>query len=795
MSDFQEIVYVGEMALPGTIGHLLILISTFTALFSAFCFFLSARNEAIAKQRIFSAAKWIYMIHLLALAGVGIILYFLIFNHRFEYNYVYRYSSMSLQMKYIVACLWAGQEGSFWVWALLQGLAGLIAMLKTNVFRAPVMAIVSLSQFFLTSMLLGVQVMGQRIGSSPFSLIRELPEYAGDVFFKDPYYVEKITDGLGLNPLLENPWMVSHPPVLFLGYALFLIPYAYAFSALWKKDFEGWIKPAVPWVIASLTALGAGILLGGRWAYESLTFGGFWAWDPVENASLVPWLIFTGAMHFMLLNLKRKQQYHTSFIFVFLGFLFVLYAAFLTRSGILAETSVHSFSAEKKYLQLVIFMAVFFILPLSGLVLHWKKIPHSESERLFSRDFFLFAGSIVLMLSAFQIIFATSIPVINALFGTNMAPPSDPVSYYNSWQLPFALMIVILIGLSQFLNYGKNDIRIFFLQLLFSFLISIGLTLAYLVLIPTRPLILLLLGFSIFAVFASLDYMLRFYKRPQNIPASLAHTGFGIFMAAIVLTFTNEKTISGDPVTKAENIKLVKGEVTKLGNYNVIYSNRTTKVNETYYTLDFLKLNADSAFILDFTLTPSINRHPQMGQVSNPATRHEIMKDIYTYVSHAHEVDFADDKGHSLMLREMIQPGDTLMAMRSFIIFDSLHVEMPGDENDRISLHARFQIKSMMLPPHEVWISYSIEGENTFFDDAFLETQNIRLRFEGVGDQPRSIILGVYGEAEDHIVVHAVIFPYIRLLWLGAFVMLAGFVWALIRRMNAVRQTPRLHEN
>lgn len=788
MGDFQGIEYVGELTTPGRIGHLMVLISVFTALFAAFYYWLSERKEGIEKQRLAKAANWIYGVHTIALLVIGVILYYLIFNHRFEYNYVWRYSSMTLPVRYIVASLWAGQEGSFWVWALLQGLTGLYIVLWVGNRKAPVMAVVALSQFFLTSMMLGIQVLGFKIGGSPFALLRDLPEYAGEMFFMDPNYVSQIADGLGLNPLLENPWMVSHPPVLFLGYAFFVVPYAYAIAGLWKKDFTGWIKPAMPWVILSLIALGTGILLGGRWAYESLTFGGFWAWDPVENASLVPWLIMVGALHFMLLNLHRKQNYGASFIFAFLGFLFVLYATFLTRSGILAETSVHSFSSDKKFQQLVLYMAAFFLIPLILLIRNWKKIPKKENDNLLSRDFFLFAGSIVLLLSSFQIIFATSIPVINAVLGTNMAPPTDPVDYYNSWQLPFAVMIAALIALSQFLNYGKNDSALFFRNLIFSALVSIGLTLAYSVFFPARFMNLLLLGSSIFAVFASLDYMLRFFKRPQNYPATITHIGFGLFLAAVVLTFSNERTISRDPVTRAEDVKLSKDKITRLGDYHVVYSGRTTEVNETFYTLDFLRMRQDSSFIHDFTLVPSINRHPQMGQVSNPATRHKMMKDIYTYISHAHEVDFTDADGYSLLMHEHVKPGDTLVAMRSFIIFDSLRVEMPsGVEN--ISLHARFQIRSMMFEPREVWISYHLDEEFESFEDAYLEDLELKLRFESVTEQPKTIILGIYGKADDHIILRAIIFPYIRLLWLGTFVMLAGLIWSLVRRIKRARTT------
>jgi len=787
MGEFHDIEYIGEMIIPGRLGNLLIMIATITALFSAFYYWFSERKENIARLRTANIAKWLYIIHAIALIAVGAILFFLIFNHRFEYNYVWRYSSTALPARYIVASIWAGQEGSFLTWAFLQGLTGLFIVFCVKNYRSAVMAIVAFSQFFLSSMLLGIRVFGLRIGSSPFALHRELPEYAGETFFLDPNYVENIVDGLGLNPLLENPWMVSHPPVQFLGYALFVVPYAYAMAGLWKKDYTGWIKPALPWVIASLIAFGSGILLGGRWAYESLTFGGFWAWDPVENASLVAWLVMAGTLHFMLLNIHRKQHYKATFIFAFLSFLFVLYATFLTRSGILAETSVHSFSTDKRFQQLVLFIFLFLLVPLIGMIRRWKVIPHAESNKLLSREFFLFAGGIVLLLSAFQIIFATSIPVINAVLGTNMAPPTEPVDYYNSWQIPFALMILGLVAVSQFLRFGKNESGPLLRKLLLSAIVAVVLTAVYWVFHPSRFLNLLLLAFAIFAAMTALDYLLRFFKNYQNKPASITHIGFAVFIAGAVLTFTNERTISRDPVSRADNVKLVQGVVTQLGDYHVVYSNRNTIVNETFYQLDFLNLQADSTYTHDFTLVPSINRHPEMGQVSNPDTRHKMAKDIYTYVSHAHHVDFTDAHGYSMLSHHQMKPGDTIVAQRSFIIFDSLRVEIPGDAFEKIYLHARFQVKSMMFPSREVWVSYRVDDKSESFTDAYLEDMDIKLRFENVSEQPQTIVLGIYGKAEEHIILRAIIFPYIRVLWLGAFIMLGGLVWAMVNRIKQAR--------
>jgi cytochrome c-type biogenesis protein CcmF len=192
-------------------------------------------------------------------------------------------------------------------------------------------------------MLLGVFIFDYRIGSNPFLLLREHPEFSNLPFVKIPTYLQNL-DGRGLNPLLQNYWMTIHPPTLFLGFASTLIPFAYAIAGLWKKRYAAWLKPAIPWTFFGVMILGTGILMGGAWAYESLSFGGFWAWDPVENASLVPWLTFVGGAHVMLVARARNHSIGAAAILNIATFILILYSTFLTRSGILGDTSVHAFT-------------------------------------------------------------------------------------------------------------------------------------------------------------------------------------------------------------------------------------------------------------------------------------------------------------------------------------------------------------------------------------------------------------------------------------------------------------------
>ena len=155
-----------------------------------------------------------------------------------------------------------------------------------------------------------------------------------------------IKDGNDLNPLLQNYWMVIHPPVLFLGFASTIVPFAFAIGGLWTKRFTEWTKAALPWALFSAGMLGLGIMMGAAWAYESLNFGGYWAWDPVENASLVPWLVLVAGVHTLLIYRHTGNALRTTYLFFILSFLLVLYSTYLTRSGDLQDTSVHAFTGD-----------------------------------------------------------------------------------------------------------------------------------------------------------------------------------------------------------------------------------------------------------------------------------------------------------------------------------------------------------------------------------------------------------------------------------------------------------------
>ncbi|MBL7923604.1 MAG: cytochrome c biogenesis protein CcsA, partial [Bacteroidia bacterium] len=424
----MNIEYQGEHLGYGQLGNLLVILSFTAALLSALSYFISSRSKEEGLLPWLRLSRLSFSIHAISVIGIVVLLYYLIHGHFFEYYYIWQHSNTVLPIKYMWACLWEGQEGSFLIWSFWHVILSFFIIRKSGKWEAPVMFTIMVIQTFLASMLLGLEFGGIKIGSNPFILLRNHPDFANLPFIQMADYLSKITDGRGLNPLLQNYWMVIHPPTLFLGFAATAVPFAYAIGGLITRQVKEWVMPALPWTYFGIMVLGTGILMGGAWAYESLSFGGFWAWDPVENASLVPWLTLVGAAHVMLVFKKNQASLLSSFVLVSFTFILVLYSTFLTRSGILGDTSVHAFTDLGMKGQLVLYMAFFTILAIALLIRYRKDISgKTEDDHISSREFWMFMGMLILVISAIQITITTSIPVINKVFGTKMAPPADAV--------------------------------------------------------------------------------------------------------------------------------------------------------------------------------------------------------------------------------------------------------------------------------------------------------------------------------------------------------------------------------
>jgi cytochrome c-type biogenesis protein CcmF len=796
--------YIGENQIAGKIGELLVIVSFVSSLLASIFYIQSSSisHELSAEKKL---GRLFYRLHSLSFLALVAILFYLIATHSFEYYYVWRHSSSELPMRYILSCFWEGQEGSTMLWAFWNIILGNILLFTTKKWEGGVMSVFASVQAFLSAMLLGIYFFDLQIGSNPFTLLREHADMANLPFTSNPNYLEFV-EGNGLNPLLQNYWMTIHPPTVFFGFATTLIPFAYALVALWKKEYQSWIKPSLPWTFFGIGILGLGILMGGAWAYEALSFGGFWAWDPVENSSLVPWLVLVAAGHLMLINRNKIRSLFTTFALALFSFLMVVYSTYLTKSGILGETSVHSF-ADGLPGQLIVFLVFYCLLALFALFTNGRQfLKKTEEDAFWSREFWIFLGALILVISAFQITLSSSIPVINELFGASLAPPADPIEHYNSWQTPLAVLVTLFVAVSQFLKYKKTEVKVLFRQLTPSLLLSLAGTFAFTYLLQIEAFFMNLLLFtSLFAFLANTDYLLRLLKgNVKKGGSAIAHMGFGLVILGSLLSAGNKKIISKNhsPVNinfennkdaNNENVMLLKNDTVLMEPYFVTYRQRRVEDKFVYYDMDYLRLNENGKYVKQFSLSPYIQLNQQMGNVPEPSTKHFWNEDIFTHITYA-DLENLDEE-----TQEAYREADTLKLSLGDSLFSSnaiLRLSAFKRQLNRDSLHLNEEdialgliitaktLEGKRYKAHPVMV---IRGNRIFSIEDEIEELGIRFGFAGVDPETEklSILLAEKNKnSGDFIIMQAILFPYINVLWIGCIVMVVGSLIAVWNRLK-----------
>jgi len=599
----------GEHLLIGQIGYFLTLLAFCSALVAAYANCKAAGTKDMLEERSWQRlARISFFTNVVAVIGLFLTLYLIIYNHYFEYKYAHQHSKRSLDMQYLLSCFWEGQEGSFMLWGFWNAMLGLALIRWSKKWEFPVMTVMSMVQLFLASFLMGIYFFDIRIGTNPFVLMRN--EFPDAPIFQDADYLAKyLTDGNGLNILLQNYWMVIHPPVLFLGFASSVVPYAFAVAGLWKKDHAGWVRPAMPWALFCAGILGLGIMMGAAWAYESLTFGGYWAWDPVENASMVPWLLLVAGIHTLMIFQSTGYSLKASYLFICLSFLLVLYSTFLTRTGALGDTSVHSFTGEGStlYWHLIIMQLFFILLPLILYFRDRKNVPVVvKEESMNSREFWMFVGSLLLLISGLYIIVLTSLPFFNKLFGTSWAIGKDVEYVYNRIMILVAIIIGLLTAITQYFKYKDTTRKYIWSKLLIPTIISA--VLAALVSIfggidydnygaGFLAAIHLALWTAIYAVVANASYLIVVLKwKMKAAGSSITHFGFGLMLVGILISSAKKELISenrtgiavsglkdakGRDEDPLENITLIYNIPTPMGKYTVTYLGDSTETQQT----------------------------------------------------------------------------------------------------------------------------------------------------------------------------------------------------------------------
>jgi cytochrome c-type biogenesis protein CcmF len=510
-------------------------------------------------------ARRLYYAYVFSILLASFLLLTRLISHDFRLSYVASYSGRDLPLYYLFSTFWAGQEGSFMLWLFWGALIGLFVLRSAKEQEAPVMVV------YLASFLGIVAIL---VKQSPFRFLAQIPP-----------------DGQGLNPLLQDPWMVIHPPVMFSGFASLSVPFAFAIGALWMKRWDGWVVRAMPWALFTFVTLGTAILMGGYWAYKTLGWGGYWGWDPVENTSLVPWLATVALVHGMFLQKMRAKHRKINIILAILAFCCILYGTFLTRSGVLADFSVHSFIDLGITGWLVGIIVIFLVGGLGLLAWRWREIPvvsdvdaatGKEKEEPFLSRSVLFILSVTLFCaSGLVILLGTSAPILTRVAGK---ASQVATSFYNVTHRPIAGLMALLLLLVPYLSWrgesGKGVLRKALVPGAVG-LLSVGVFFAAGVRGAGD---LLILAFAVAGFVANAETAILFVRRKavKTMGGYLAHIGMSIMLVGILISGVYEKRTT---------VNLVRNRPVSVGS-NTLTFTRTVFVTDSGDVKRFEELNA-----------------------------------------------------------------------------------------------------------------------------------------------------------------------------------------------------------
>lgn len=414
------------------LGFYLLLLSGISTGYGAIAALCAAK---LRHKRLYRSAQAAAIAAGLLTVTAAVIFWYLLYTRNYGVSYIYKNSSNDLPWHYTFSAFWSSLEGSHFLWTLLLAIFTMIAHLSYNKENEHIMPYVSAA---LQSVLAWMYYLAVTY-SNPFEPTFPVQE-----------------NGLGMNALLQNPYMMIHPPSLFTGYTCLAIPYAYCIAALCYGDVtEGWVKTARRWTLFAWSFLTFGIFLGGRWAYVELGWAGYWAWDPVENSSFLPWLFATALLHSLLIQEKLGQLKRLSIGLGIFGFFFSFFGTFITRSGVIS--SVHSFAQSPIGPNYLIFLGAIAFVALLLYGLRSQLILPSKVSKIWgtSKETAVIVGQFVLITFAVIVFIGTVYPIVSeALMGVrfNIQAP-----YFNTFApyIGFSLVLVIMVGNLMAFHTGK----------------------------------------------------------------------------------------------------------------------------------------------------------------------------------------------------------------------------------------------------------------------------------------------------------------------------------------------------
>jgi cytochrome c-type biogenesis protein CcmF len=793
------------------VGSIILSLALVFSIISMVLYYLTFKgyNNTLNFARVFYHAMAIFVI------AASTFLWYAILTHQYQYKYIFSYSNNSLSTGLLLSSFWGGQEGSFMLWLLLTAIIGVILQSyssKRGDLEPRVMAVFTLATTFLlvmvspwfknpfeyiwvTPVFIEMKSINPQFLSMPFiqgfiftdqqsggSFVQMSKDLYAQLTLSGISVNDFIINGRGLNPQLLNFWMQIHPPILFVGFAMATVPFAFALAALMKDDYKEWISQAFPWLLAGTGILGLGIMLGGYWAYEMLGWGGYWAWDPVENSSLIPWLIGVAAIHTMLVQ-KRSQQKgegigryaKTNLILSILVYILVLYSTFLTRSGVLGDASVHSFvdPGMVVYLFLIVFISSFTLLGLGMVAYRWKSLNQQapQDEGLLSRELALFTAAIILCASAIIVFVGTSSP----LFGQSV-----DVSFYNEMHVPLAIIVGLLNGISLILKWKNTSTKELINGSIRALVISIIITALIVVIGGVTDIMMILLTFaSSFALVVNAEIAINIIRKNlKMLGAYLAHIGLAIFILGVIgsAAHSSEKTID-----------LIKGKPVEAFGYQMTFTGYEPIENGTKYAFK-IKLSKDGK---EYSAAPIM----YIAEYNNSLMREPSIlvtptKDIYIAPL---GYDEGGNQSQNSSLR--IEKGSTVDYNGVKISFTKFN--MSPDVMKAMQEGKDFQIGAVITiegngKKEEVELLRKQSGGEAEFTAYESKDLNLKLQLANLSASGIELIPSTLDaqpenkpqEKKEVLTVNASVKPFVSLVWIGVLVMVIGFFVAVSRRLK-----------
>ncbi len=745
------------------LGRILLWAAMAVAIITAFAYFqverkLSSSDKSGSDNEfgLKKARRWFLLTGALIFVTM-LYLWWLIMTERYEVAYVHDYTNRELPTLYRFAAFWGGQAGTWILWAFFTILWGFLVWKFARPYEPATMAILSGMIFLLL-----------------------LP-----AAIEDPFRIShpNATDGRGLNPLLHNFWMALHPPSMFVGYASMGLPFALALAGLWRKDWHGWTRYALPAACFGTAAFGLGITLGGIWSYEVLGWGGYWAWDPVENASFIPWLACAGLMHLLVVQRTTKSAARAVTFLALLTFLTTYYATFVTRSGFIQ--SVHSFGTSPISWWILGIMLGLTILSFGLFFLRMRQVPPVEGKPILSGlaslNTFLYFGTASLFLLAVVIFAGLSLPwltlLANALGLTQFAEVGVDRTFYDRASFPFGLAMCLLLALfplSVLVRPQNEDsakewvkaapwliINITLLTALLAFLFGIR-----------QPVSLILIGVASTCLVTNFYALyLRVKQSPLTIGAYLAHIGLALFILGVVGSELHDS--ARQLVIPAGGHRTAYGFLFTYSGINERPDGKLEAKLEVYRT-DGRETTSGKP---EFVATP-IFWDTAFGLVRTPFIKRYLTHDIYIEPI---ELQDAQAPGTLTLVRgEERQVGNWKIKFVRFHLAGKAMMGMPS----QVGAVLEFDDGKKTYTATPYW-----DLDKGTKHEAKIPEKGITVALESMNAESRSVTLHIDGIEGLHghsgfIVINVQKKPAVNLVWFGAMLILLGSLLAGLRRMR-----------